>query len=194
MRRPVAARPRTYLRKPVVADADEFVDRVRASEHLPPWAFPPVDVGGFRQWLMRGERAENEQYLVCVRASDAIAGFVNLNGIQRGAVQRASAGWAAFAPHAGQGHLADGLSMALEVAFTQLRLHRVEADIQPGNGRSRTVARRCGFRLEGFSPRLLLIDGDWRDHERWAIDAQTWRATTRAAAAGFGRDGARGRR
>lgn len=193
MKRPVAARPRTYLRKPVVADAGEFAERVRASEHLAPWAFPPDDVGGFRQWLTRGERPDNELYLVCVRAGDAIAGFVNLNGIQRGAVQRASAGWAAFAPHAGQGHLGDGLSMVLEVAFTQLRLHRIEADIQPGNGRSRALARRCGLRLEGFSPRLLLIDGDWRDHERWAVDAQTWRATTRATAAGFGRGGGGGR-
>ncbi|HEX4902894.1 MAG TPA: hypothetical protein VFV42_08800, partial [Acidimicrobiales bacterium] len=92
MKRPVAARARSYLRKPVVADAPEFVERVRASDHLAPWAFPPADVGAFRQWLTRGERVENEQYLVCVRAGDAIAGFVNLNGIQRGAVQRASAG------------------------------------------------------------------------------------------------------
>jgi len=193
VKRPVAARPHTYLRKPVVTDAEEFVERVATSDHLAPWAFPPKDVGAFRQWLTRGERVENEQYLVCVRAGDAIAGFVNLNGIQRGAVQRASTGWAGFAPHVGHGHLAAGLSMVLEVAFTQLRLHRVEADIQPGNARSRALARRCGLRLEAFSPRLVLIDGDWRDHERWAIDVDTWRAAARAAAAGFGRDGRGGR-
>jgi len=190
VRRPVAARPRTYLRKPVAADAEEFVARVHASEHLAPWAHPPLEIGAFRQWLTRGDRAENEQYLVCDRADDAIAGFVNLNGIQRGSVQRASAGWAAFHPHVGQGHLAAGLSMVLEVSFTQLRLHRIEADIQPANARSRALARRCGLRLEGFSPRLVLIEGEWRDHERWAIDAETWRSTVRARrggrTAGFG--------
>ena len=179
MKRPVATRPRTYLRKPVPGDAQEFVARVRASDHLAPWAFPPADVAAFRQWLTRGDRHENEQFLVCTRDGDAIAGFVNLNGIQRGAIQRATAGWSAFAPHVGRGHLADGLSMVLEVAFTQLRLHRVEADIQPGNERSRAVARRCGLRLEGYSPRLVLIDGEWRDHERWAIDAETWRSNVR---------------
>lgn len=188
MRRPVATRGRTYLRKPVLADAAEFVARIRGSDHLVPWAHPPADVGAFRQWLTRGERHENEQFLVCVRDDDAIAGFVNLNGIQRGAVQRATAGWSAFAPHAGRGHLTDGLAMVLEVAFTQLRLHRVEADIQPGNERSRAVARRCGMRLEGYSPRLVLIDGEWRDHERWAVDADTWRDARR-----FGGDGRPGR-
>lgn len=180
MRRAVATRPRTYLRKPSVADAEEFVARVAESDHLAPWAFPPADVGAFRQWLIRGERPEIEQFLVCARDDDGIAGFVNLNGIQRGAIQRATAGWSALGAYAGRGHLADGLSMALEVAFTQLRLHRFEADIQPGNERSRTLARRCGLRLEGYSPRLVLVDGDWRDHERWAIDAEHWRALRRS--------------
>lgn len=179
MRRPVATRPRTYLRKPVPGDADEFVTRVRSSDHLAPWAFPPADVAAFRQWITHGERPDNEQFLVCARDDDGIAGFVNLNGIQRGAVQRATAGWSALAPYVGRGHLSDGLSMVLEVAFTQMRLHRVEADIQPANERSRAVARRCGLRLEGYSPRLVLIDGDWRDHERWAIDADTWRSALR---------------
>lgn len=193
MRRPVATRPRSYLRKPVPGDAEEFVARVRASDHLEPWAYPPHDVGGFRQWLTRGDRHENEQFLVCARDDDGIAGFVNLNNIQRGAVQRATAGWSAFAPYVGRGHLGDGLAMVLEVSFTQLRLHRIEADIQPGNERSRTLARRNGLRLEGYSPRLVLIDGEWRDHERWAVLADEWRGRGRPGgrADRFGRDGRR---
>jgi len=189
VKRPVATRPRTSLPKPVPGDAEEFVAAVRASDHLAPWAHPPDDTTAFRQWLTRGDRPENEQFLVCVRSDDAIAGFVNLNNIQRGSMLQATAGWAALAPHHGRGHLTDGLAMVLEVAFTQLRLHRVEADIQPGNARSRAVARRCGLRLEGFSPRLVLIAGEWRDHERWAIDAETWRATRREEATSGGRPG-----
>ena len=57
-------------------------------------------------------------------------------------------------------------------AFDSLRLHRLEANIQPSNAASIALAKGAGFRLEGFSPRYLKIDGQWRDHERWAIVAE----------------------
>ena len=101
---------------------------------------------------------------------------MNVNTIVLGALRSASLGWAAFVPHAGRGHLREGVDMALELSFTQLLLHRIEANIQPGNERSRQLAIRCGFRLEGFSPRYLEVGGEWRDHERWAILADEWRA------------------
>ena len=70
---------------------------------------------------------------------------------------------------------------ALRDAFTRLRLHRLEANIQPGNAASIALAARCGFEREGFSPRYLKIGGRWRDHERWAILSDEWAALRRAA-------------
>ena len=54
-------------------------------------------------------------------------------------------------------------------AFRRLKLHRLEANIQPTNAPSIGLARACGFAREGYSPRYLKIGGRWRDHERWAI-------------------------
>ena len=62
-----------------------------------------------------------------------------------------------------------GLRLALREAFGPLGLHRVEANIQPANLASIALVRSLGFRKEGFSPNYLKIDGEWRDHERWAI-------------------------
>ena len=180
MKRAVATRPATYLRKPTAADAKEFVQQVRSSrDHLLPFVHAADEPAAYRGWIARGNRGDTEQFLVCRREDDAIAGFVNLNNIVLGSLQSASAGWAAFLPHVGRGHLRDGVDMVLELAFTQLRLHRVEANIQPANDRSRALAVRCGFALEGFSPRFLRIGGTWCDHERWALLADDWRERRR---------------
>lgn len=180
MRRAVATRPGTYLRKPTRADGEEFVRRARASHHhLRPFVYVAEDLAAYRHWLAHGSRPEVEQFLVCDRADDGVAGFVNLNHIVRGTLQQASAGWAAFVPYAGRGHLTDGLELTLEVAFRQLRLHRVEANIQPTNPRSRALALRCGFRFEGYSPQLMKVGGEWRDHERWAIRTDLWHGRQR---------------
>lgn len=61
-------------------------------------------------------------------------------------------------------------------AFHELRLHRVEANIQPGNARSLSLAERSGFVRAGFSERYLKVGGRWCDHERWAITSERWRA------------------
>jgi ribosomal-protein-alanine N-acetyltransferase len=59
-------------------------------------------------------------------------------------------------------------------AFNEMKLHRLEANIQPANAASRALVKALEFRREGFSPRYLKINGRWRDHERWAILSEDW--------------------
>jgi ribosomal-protein-alanine N-acetyltransferase len=102
-------------------------------------------------------------------------GAVSLNEIVRGSFQSAYLGYYAFEPHSGSGLMSQGVALELRRAFSQLRLHRVEANIEPDNTRSIALVQRLGFRLEGLSPRYLKTGGRWRDHERWALLREEWR-------------------
>lgn len=162
-----------------LADGPEFTARVHESRDLHrPWLSPPATIEEYEPYATRliegGSRAG---FLVCERETGAIAGFVNINNIVHGAFECGALGYGAFAHAAGRGLFREALRLVVGYAFAPeagggLGLHRLEANIQPGNTASLALVRGAGFRLEGFSPDFLFIDGAWRDHERWAITAE----------------------
>jgi ribosomal-protein-alanine N-acetyltransferase len=178
------AEARVYLRTPHRGDRAEFVSLMRASRAFHrPWATAPTDDEAFDAYLVDSRRPDFEAMLVCRREDRAIIGFFNLSHITRGSLQSAFLGYAVGSTFARQGYMREGIALVLSEAFLTLRLHRIEANIQPGNHASISLARGAGFSREGFSPRYLKIGGRWRDHERWAVLAEDWRA--RAARPGL---------
>ena len=163
-------RRRVTIRPAVLADEHEFVARARASRALHhPWIAAPSTPDQFRAYLSRMEAPSHHAFLVCAAEDGAIAGVVNLSNIVFGVFRSGYLGYYAFAGFERRGLMHDGLSAVVRHAFSSLKLHRLEANIQPGNAASIALARSCGFAKEGYSPRYLKIAGRWRDHERWAI-------------------------
>jgi ribosomal-protein-alanine N-acetyltransferase len=169
-------RRRVFLRSPAPSDRGEFVALMRASRSFhKPWASAPTDDERFAAYLADAQRPDFEAMLLCRSEDLAILGFFNLSQIVRRSFQSAYLGYAVGKPYAGRGYMREGLELVLHRAFTELGLHRIEANIQPGNHASIALAQGAGFKREGFSPRYLKIAGRWRDHERWAILADEWR-------------------
>ena len=164
-----------YLRAPARSDQAEFITLMRASRSFHrPWASAPTDDERFAAYLSDAQRPDFEAMLACRRHDRAILGFFNLSHITRGSLQSAYLGYAVGSTFARQGYMREAIELVLHEAFVTLRLHRIEANIQPGNHASISLARGAGFSREGFSPRYLKIAGRWRDHERWAILAEDW--------------------
>jgi [ribosomal protein S5]-alanine N-acetyltransferase len=164
--------PRVVLRTPARSDEEEFIARMRASRRLHrPWLYPPLTRESYRAYLERIAGDRHEGFLARRPEDSAMVGWFNVSEIVRGPFQSAYLGYGAVAPFAGQGYMSEALRLLVRHAFSTMKLHRLEANIQPDNDASIALVTRCGFEREGYSPRYLKIGGRWRDHERWAIRA-----------------------
>jgi [ribosomal protein S5]-alanine N-acetyltransferase len=161
---------RIELERPTLLREQEFLDAVRRSRNLHKGLVaPPATPERFRAYL-NGLRADTrEGFFVIVKRTDTLAGVITIGEIVRGSFQSAYLGYYALEPHAGAGYLREGMTRVIAHAFGKLKLHRLEANIQPGNRRSLALAKGLGFKPEGYSPRYLKVCGRWRDHERWAL-------------------------
>jgi [ribosomal protein S5]-alanine N-acetyltransferase len=101
-----------------------------------------------------------------------LAGQLTVSGIRYGAARWASIGYWVDQRWAGRGIIPAAVAMATDYCFQTMALHRVEIDIRPENVKSLRVVEKLGFRYEGLRPRFLHIDGDWRDHECFALNSE----------------------
>lgn len=161
---------RVIIKAPVRDDLPVFLAAVRRSRSLHhPWVSPPSTPAAFAAYLKRLSSDSHHGFLIVAKSTGDLVGVINLSNLIRGAFQNAFLGYYAFMPYAGKGLMVEGMQLVLGYAFHKLKLHRLEANIQPGNHASLAFVRRCGFVHEGFSRRYLKIYGRWRDHDRWAI-------------------------
>ncbi len=177
-----------FLRHPERDDVESFLQFVTHNRSFHrPWVHPPDTPEKFSEYYDRLGKGHHESFFICRTQDAALVGVVNLNEIVRGGFQNVYLGYYGARRFARQGLMTEGLRLVIRYAFTQLKLHRLEANIIPDNAPSLALAKRVGMRLEGFSPRYLKIAGRWRDHERWAMTVEDWRerrSTVRARRTG----------
>jgi [ribosomal protein S5]-alanine N-acetyltransferase len=175
---------RIALRAFAPGDVSELTAlRVRNREFLGPWE-PRRSEGFFTE---AGQRAEIERdrhewaadrtyaFAIVERDGGAMRGRIALANVVRGAWENATLGYFVDQAVGSRGYATEAVSLALDFAFGPCRLHRVQAAVMPKNARSRRVLEKNGFRHEGFSPRYLRLDGDWRDHDLFAITVEELR-------------------
>ena len=133
----------------------------------------------FEAFLERSEKPENECFLIIRRRDEAIAGMINLSQIFYGPFCNAYLGYGLGVGFTGGGLMTEAVELILRFAFKDLKLHRVEANVQPENTPSIAVLKRCGFTREGFSRKYLKVGGRWRDHERFAIIIEDWKSNSK---------------
>ena len=166
---------RVTLVRPSKKYAAEYLRAIARSRKLYRNLMTPiVTEPGFEKLVRHARSWRCSNHFVMLKDSSELVGAINVENIVGGFFQSATLGYYAFLPHAGKGLMREGLIQVINHSFRALRLHRLEANIQPANKRSIDLVAGLGFELEGFSPRFLKICGRWRDHERWALRAENW--------------------
>ena len=163
-------------------------ERVRAANMtwLRPWeatlppraATGPATYGGLVRSLSRQAREGRMlPWLVMYDPGDGrgrpeLAGQLTVSGIVGGAASWGQIGYWVDQRLAGRGIIPTAVALAVDYCFEVMHLHRIEIAIRPENEKSLRVVQKLGFRPEGLRPRYLHIDGDWRDHLVFALNAE----------------------
>ena len=151
------------LRPAGVADAEAFAALYSANrDFLAP--FDPIRPDDF--YTAEGQRARLARSIgtYAILDADEVAGTLGISNVVLGAFCSANLGYWVDGTRNGRGLATRAVAAALEIAFGELGLHRLEAATLVENVGSQRVLEKNGFERIGLAPRYLLIAGAWRDH------------------------------
>ena len=167
---------RVFIREPIAKDCQKLLSlRKRSRDYHFPWVILNLSLKDCNNYIDRCQRENFQGLLICCQSNNQIIGVVNLSQIFYGGFQNAYLSYYADVDFIGRGLMFEGVSLAIDYAFSTLSLHRLEANIQPNNQRSINLVQKLNFTQEGFSQKYLKINGAWRDCERWALTVENWK-------------------
>lgn len=151
------ATERLILRPPAAADADDLLAAVTASypelHRWMEWARGPYGIEQARQFCSDArdgyDDGEHFMALLTLAADDTIIGSAGMLTRDK-AVPSFEIGYWVHTEHTGRGYATEATEALTRLAFEDCGSRRVEVRMDDRNRRSRAVAERLGFELEGM--------------------------------------------
>lgn len=127
-----------------------------------------LDVKGMVRNLLRQHR-DGSAIAAIIEYRGKMVGQLNVANILYGSVSSGSIGYWVSEKCAGKGITPAAVALIVDYMFIRMGLHRAEIAIRPENKASLRIVEKLNFRHEGTKQRYIHIDGDWRDHEIFAL-------------------------
>jgi RimJ/RimL family protein N-acetyltransferase len=118
------------------------------------------------------------QWGIARRADDKIIGTSTLFHIESNNY-RAEVGYALGRAHWGKGYMQEALRALLGYAFCEMKLERIEADVDPRNGASIRTLERLGFEKEGYLRERWKVNGEVQDAIIYGLLKREWEGVAR---------------
>lgn len=169
---------RLFLKTIEIADLNMLKDYlIRNKEFLSPWEPERQDsyyeepnlVKMIEQEIADHSNQNQLSLYILLKDESRIIGNVTLSNIVRGIFQSCFVGYKLDQDEVNKGFMTEALKKIIDIAFNDLKLHRIEANIMPRNQASKEVIKKLGFEYEGLSKKYLKINSIWEDHEHYAI-------------------------
>ncbi|GGB74250.1 MULTISPECIES: GNAT family N-acetyltransferase [Glycocaulis] len=166
------------LRHPGPDDYEAWAKLRSASRALtepwePAWSEDELTRTAYKRRLRRYqqdvETGQGYPFFIFRASDNVLVGACNLNNVRRGVLQAADIGYWVGSPYVRRGHARAAVRRVVTFAFAQLNLNRIEAATRPENEASRSLLMSVGFSPEGYARKYLKINGEWRDHLKFAI-------------------------
>jgi RimJ/RimL family protein N-acetyltransferase len=160
-------------------DTAEVFGVFRDPEVMRYWSTPPLTDAAAAAALIREVRSlffsrTLFQWGIASRPGDAIIGSCTLFNLDRMHL-RAEIGFAVGRSHWGQGLASEAVEVLIAFAFETLKLHRLEADVDPRNERSLRLLERQGFQREGYLRERYHLNGELPDAVFLGLLRREWK-------------------
>jgi len=167
-----------YIRQMELSDAAALLGlQIRNKEFFQ--TYTPMRIEGFytiegqvkviEANIAQSESDSRYSFGIFFNETDELIGNVTLSEILRGPLQSCYIGYYMDQQHNGKGYMTEAVILAVDFAFKELELHRIEAGVMPHNIKSMKVLEKAGFHKEGIAIRNVKINGKWEDHQVLAI-------------------------
>lgn len=104
------------------------------------------------------------KYWLTKKGEEKIIGTIIFNGIIKGPFMSCFLSYRLDKDELQKGYMAEAIKKGTEIAFGDMGLHRVEANIITTNHWSIKMLEDLGFVNEGIAKKYLKINGVWEDH------------------------------
>jgi [ribosomal protein S5]-alanine N-acetyltransferase len=175
---PIIEAPRLRLRWIEESDIEELYAIFSDPRVMHYWSTPPLQNRDEALALLREIQTSNRQgsmlkWGVALKPNDNLIGTVTLFNMDR-RNGRAEIGYALASFYWGQGYIHEALQALLNYCFEDLKLRRLEADVDPRNNPSIKTLERLGFQKEGFLRERWHVNGEIQDAFFYGLLKRHW--------------------
>lgn len=175
---PILTTDRLTLRPFTLDDAPDLLAVFSDPAVMHYWSSEPWtsvrDAEAMIEQALAGYREQSEvRFGIELAATGQLIGALNLHRFFP-KNRRCEIGYALGSAHWGKGYASEALATGIDYAFHELRLNRIEADIDPRNTASGTLLERLGFRKEGYMPERWFVHGEMADTVNYGLLRRYW--------------------